>query len=264
VQEQTALMSSRGVYPQDGSLVNSGNTTVVSALTFQGSIFSMTGGKLILTNSYLGDIRWGSIVVIGGSVTVSNTVIIGCTGTKPWIPCIANWAGAVDLTNVTISGSNNGSIDNRGPMTLTNVTINDNGMTDSSAIGNSGTVTLTNTIITGGSRRGNCFSWGGIFVSQGSNISSDNTCPFTAATDMTNTNPLLTPLVNINGTLVHALQPSSPAIDKGNDVLCPLTDQTGFSRPYGPHCDIGAYEWRPMTFYFDFFPLIAKNTLPMP
>lgn len=39
-----------------------------------------------------------------------------------------------------------------------------------------------------------------------------------------------------------ALQPDSPAIDQGNDAYCPPTDQRGIARPFGPRCDIGAYE----------------------
>ncbi len=38
------------------------------------------------------------------------------------------------------------------------------------------------------------------------------------------------------------LQAGSAAIDAGNDVNCPSTDQRGVPRPQGAHCDIGAYE----------------------
>ena len=39
-----------------------------------------------------------------------------------------------------------------------------------------------------------------------------------------------------------ALLPGSPAIDAGDDSLCPGTDQRGVPRPIGAHCDIGAFE----------------------
>jgi Calx-beta domain-containing protein len=51
------------------------------------------------------------------------------------------------------------------------------------------------------------------------------------------------PLANNGGpTWTMALQPDSPALDQGNNALCPPTDQRGVARPYGPRCDIGAYE----------------------
>jgi hypothetical protein len=47
------------------------------------------------------------------------------------------------------------------------------------------------------------------------------------------------------GTPVHSLKPGSPAIDAGDELLCPATDQRGFPRPdiAGTPCDIGAEEW---------------------
>jgi hypothetical protein len=42
-----------------------------------------------------------------------------------------------------------------------------------------------------------------------------------------------------------ALVPGSPAIDAGDDSLCPGTDQRGVPRPIRTHCDIGAYEFVP-------------------
>jgi len=68
---------------------------------------------------------------------------------------------------------------------------------------------------------------------------SGNPCGLTAAGDITNTDPLLGPLRD-NGSsmagleqanLTHALLKGSPAIDQGDDGVCPATDQHGFSRP---------------------------------
>lgn len=74
--------------------------------------------------------------------------------------------------------------------------------------------------------------------------------------------PLLGPLQNNGGpTQMRALLASSPAIDTGapggctDDHGAPLTtDQRGFHRPFGAHCDIGAYERG--TFFF--LPLILR------
>jgi len=64
---------------------------------------------------------------------------------------------------------------------------------------------------------------------------------------LTNTNPLLGPLMDNEGnTLTHALLSGSPAIDAGSctDILGNLvtSDQRGYFR-FNP-CDIGAYEKR--------------------
>jgi len=65
----------------------------------------------------------------------------------------------------------------------------------------------------------------------------------------TTIDPKLGPLQdNGGGTLTHALQPNSPAIDAGSpgassgEDACAATDQRGIVRPQGIRCDIGAYE----------------------
>ncbi|HEU0011173.1 MAG TPA: Calx-beta domain-containing protein, partial [Verrucomicrobiae bacterium] len=53
----------------------------------------------------------------------------------------------------------------------------------------------------------------------------------------------LGPLTNNGGpTLTMAPMPDSPAVNQGNNAFCPLTDQRGIARPFGPACDIGACE----------------------
>lgn len=52
--------------------------------------------------------------------------------------------------------------------------------------------------------------------------------------------PKLTPLKNVDGMLVHALQTDSPAIDAGIRAGAPNTDQRGFQRD--SQLDIGAFE----------------------
>jgi hypothetical protein len=45
--------------------------------------------------------------------------------------------------------------------------------------------------------------------------------------------------------LTQALPRSSPAVNAGGlpaSSSCPATDQRGESRPWGPACDIGAFE----------------------
>ncbi len=69
-------------------------------------------------------------------------------------------------------------------------------------------------------------------------------------------------------TQTHALLAGSPAIDTGNPSGCtdqfgaPLTtDQRGANRPFGPRCDIGAYEYGakiPQTIYQLYLPLLSR------
>ena len=94
-------------------------------------------------------------------------------------------------------------------------------------------------------------------ISNGYNIigNTTNSTGFGATGDQLNVNPLLDPngLQNNGGpTLTIALQPNSPAIDKGKTVADVTSDQRGVSRPTddpaianangGDGSDIGAYE----------------------
>ena len=65
------------------------------------------------------------------------------------------------------------------------------------------------------------------------------TCAHTPIT----TDPVLGFLAD-NGGSTKTMWPktSSPAIDSGDDTMCPATDQRGVARPQGIHCDIGAVE----------------------
>src|SRR5262245_37164550 len=69
--------------------------------------------------------------------------------------------------------------------------------------------------------------------SGGHNISSDGTCGFlTGPGDMQNVDPRLEALAaNGGATRTHALRLGSPAIDAGDDAVCPPADQRGLGRP---------------------------------
>jgi hypothetical protein len=44
-------------------------------------------------------------------------------------------------------------------------------------------------------------------------------------------------------TLTHALLAGSPAIDAGDNAVCPATDQRGLARDAA--CDVGSFEYLP-------------------
>lgn len=59
----------------------------------------------------------------------------------------------------------------------------------------------------------------------------------------TTIDPRLGPLADNGGpTLTMEPLPDSPAIDQGNNQICPPTDQRGVARPIRARCDIGAVE----------------------
>lgn len=109
---------------------------------------------------------------------------------------------------------------------------------------------LQNSILVN-NKGGNCH---GTITSRGYNLSSDLSCSFDGAGDLSDTNPDLGPLQNNGGpTDTMALLPGSPAIDSGNPAGCAdgqghrlNTDQRGKPRPdkedTGRRCDVGAYE----------------------
>jgi hypothetical protein len=110
------------------------------------------------------------------------------------------------------------------------------------------TMVLENTIVSD-NVGGNC---GGdvadeYFVSNGHNLSSDASCPkLSEPGDLTKADPQLGPLQDNGGpTETRAIAQESPAVDAANNSTCPTTDQRRFTRPNGPGCDIGAYEYMP-------------------
>jgi hypothetical protein len=82
----------------------------------------------------------------------------------------------------------------------------------------------------------------GTIIDAGNNISSDKSINLTATSSHQNTNPLLSNLANNGGyTMTCALQSNSPAINAGDDLAAPITDQRGYPRV--KTSDIGSFEY---------------------
>lgn len=160
------------------------------------------------------------------------------------------------IDNSTISGNNSsgvgGGINNGGTLVLSNSTVAENTapFEQGAGIRNwSGTTRLQNTLVANNSQADNCI---GAMLSNGYNLSSDDTCNFNGPGDLNNTDPMLGRLRDNGGpTQTQALLRGSPAIDAGNPSGCVdgqghllKTDQRGAPRPdpEDQHCDIGAYE----------------------
>jgi Rieske Fe-S protein len=132
--------------------------------------------------------------------------------------------------------------DGSNDLVLTNVTFSNNSASIGGGIDNGGSPVIRNTIIWGNT--------GGEIVNNGPGIPDVSYSivqdGFTGTGNL-DVDPLLGPLANNGGfTQTMALLPGSPAIDAGDDGVCPDTDQRGVTRPQGSHCDIGAYEYEPL------------------
>jgi CSLREA domain-containing protein len=252
-----------------GGIFNSGTVTIINSILSSNSARAGGGG---IFNDF-------------ATVTVSNTTLSGNTvtaDTSGFGGGIFNY-GMLTVSDSTLSGNSalavsnsaGGGIHNQGTLTVSDSTLSGNSATgggggintyggltvivsDSTLSGNSASsgsgidntngypLKVTGTIVADNTGSPNCS--GQFSDLQGYNLDSGTSCGFTQTTDLTGTNPLLGPLANNGGpTQTMALLPGSPAIDHGGTAAngCPATDQRGVTRPQGPACDIGAYEYAP-------------------
>ena len=116
-------------------------------------------------------------------------------------------------------------------------------------------VELRNTIVAenleaDGAVLGNCVEESPAIVSSlDFNLADDVTCNLVGTDDLVVADAMLGVLADNGGpTLTHLPLTGSPAIDSGDDALCPDTDQRGYVRPWDgdddgqAHCDRGAVE----------------------
>jgi hypothetical protein len=122
-----------------------------------------------------------------------------------------------------------------------------NGIAAGTQIANTnGTLRLHNSIIAYGDTNGNAC---GTITDDGYNICSDGTAQLFSGSSYNFTDPKLGPLDDYGGsTPTMVLLAGSPAIDGGDNVTFPPTDQRGHARPYGAAADIGAFESSPPFF----------------
>jgi CSLREA domain-containing protein len=224
-----------------------------------GGVWSM--GSLTITNCAFSNnhaFQGGGISAVGGTLTVSSSTFSGNSATNNGGGIYNN--GTLTLTNSTFSGNSTsygGGIYNGGTATISSSTFSGNSATANMAavIDNGGTLTVTNSIIANSPVGRNCR---GAFTNGGHNIDDGTTCGWGSTnSSKSSINPLLGALANNGGsTRTMALLPGSPAVNAGDDSLCPATDQRGISRPQGLHCDIGAFEVVMVPFYL---PLVLRR-----
>jgi hypothetical protein len=191
---------------------------------------------------------------VDGSTIEGNRAVVGAG--------ISAAGSTVEIVNTTVSGnvasSYSGGVQVSGEQTtlsLRNSTVVDNRRTSTVGpranglyVSSDAAANLSNVILFGNDGD-NCGVGQGTITSLGHNLSGDNTCFLGEASDLPNTDPRLMPLSDYGGpTPTHALRPNSPAIDAGDNVNCPATDQRGAARPFDgdgdgtASCDMGAVE----------------------
>ena len=235
--------------------------------------------KVSLTNNSAGDSAGG--LYTDDSLTITNSLIAGNTalGMSGAGGILFNDTGTGDLpltaslTNTTITGNispNSGGgiyfalVQAASSVTLNNVTIANN-LGSGSGMGiyqyGNSLIYLENSIIAGnlsGPTLADCY---GAFVSLDYNLIQTTTgCTISGATahNISGVSPQLAALASNGGpTQTMALLPASPAIDAGNDASCAPADQRGITRPQGPHCDMGAFEYQFST-YWIYLPLVLR------
>lgn len=249
--------SPRGAAIRNASSVNnSGAGTMTINLSFfqaneassEGGAIYNTGGAdaiLLVNDTYfswnISEGSGGAIHLGGGAATVENTTL---------------------YRNHAVNGAALAS-GTGGSLTVRNATIAENSASAGGSVQNAGgSLALRNTIVANPAAGTNC---SGVITNSGNNIDSLASCGWGSSRgSLSNTDPLLTPLLNSGGTDLFGLYWPSPAVDGVTDdpLDCPSTDQRGSHRPVDGDldgvalCDIGAYESQYQ--YFLYIPLLRR------
>ncbi len=262
-----------GVYNRNvGAQTTINNSTIISNTAQKGAGLRNWQGTLTINNvttmynqateegggieNFLGD------VYIYNSTIAKNSALLGGggiynNGEHTGNPTVYN--GSTYMQNSTLSDNSTPAIGgglnlDEGGFVLTNTTIYSNSASQGGGMAIiSGTISMTNSLI-GGSQLsgGDCIISGTLGINT-NNLIEDNSCS-PALSGNAQVGPLAD---NGGGTVTHALLAGSPAIDAGNNVACPTTDQRGYLRLANDSnlCDIGAYETTKVLY----LPIILKN-----
>jgi predicted outer membrane repeat protein len=245
----TGNTDSRQVTDDGGAVYNGGTVTMTddtvsnnggtSGMYDGGGVFTAAGSSTTLTDVTLsGNVAAdaGGAIYNAGSTTLNDDTL------------------SANLVEFTELGNNAGGgvYNDKGTVNLNADTLVKNEAGTGEAVSSiSGTTTsLAGTILNGEAGFECSTTSGSTWNDRGFNLSDDNSCGFTKASSLPNTNANLGALSS-NGGATQTFLPNvgSPAIDTipnpttaGGFPLCPGTDQRGVARPQGTSCDIGSVE----------------------
>jgi hypothetical protein len=239
---------SEGPHGYGGAIDNSGRLSVLGCTLSFNTVRGGNGGNAGL-GSYPAGNGYGGAIHNTGTFAVTNSTFVhnlAGGGDRLYLPpgpvgtgnggAIATF-GSMSASHVTVAG--NAATNGMGPFGVSSNLISLGG----GIYASNNAPVLQNAILANNFAGSNSF---GALIDQGNNLSSDNSCHFTAPGSLNNTDPRLGPLDDYGGpTPTMALLGGSPAIDAGLAANCVATDQRGVARPFGAGCDIGAFESAP-------------------
>ncbi len=251
-----------------GGLFNSFSNLAIADSTFEqnytvdgnGGGINATGGTVTITNStFSGNHATNGGAIYHGASDPAGEMTI--TNSTIYNNAADNYGGGIingdslTIVNSTLSGNaaglNGGGLDNAWrTATIINSTFSANSANGTGGgIQNEDKLLFSNTLVANSISGGDCSNTGTISKNI-NNLVEDGSCGASL-----NGDPILAPLGNYGGgTQTLALLQGSSAIDAGDDATCAAmpvnnTSQNGVTRPQGVHCDIGAFEYWPTTFF---------------
>lgn len=231
-----------GLYENSGTVILDRVPIRNNESTVSGGGFYSTG-TLTLTDLTVAD---NIGVATGGGVIEGTATFIRST-LNGHIEGIRSIAGSVYLINSTFSGNTGVAIFNDlGAVDIRHSTVTNNGTGIHQESSGIISIRTYNSILAGNITSDYDGDTADI-ISEGHNIFGNNTNPITPAAGdisiLTFAGLVLGLLADNGGfTLTHAVLIGSPALNAGNIVAAPATDQRGDTRIVGTSIDIGAFE----------------------